>query len=153
MDFSTIDPFWFWLVLALAFLALEVLVLPSGFLLCVATAAGIVAVITFFADIPWLWSSTIFALLLLPASYGWWKFIRNRKEKDPSEELGLNARAQRLLGYTATLTEPVVHGKGRLRVNDSSWPVIADTDYPAGTRVTVMSVNGITLTVKAAGEE
>ncbi len=39
-----------------------------------------------------------------------------------------------------------------MRVGDSSWPVSADADLPAGSRVEVIAVEGITLRVKAVQE-
>ncbi|MCU6308624.1 NfeD family protein, partial [Enterobacter quasiroggenkampii] len=43
----------------------------------------------------------------------------------------------------------LVNGRGHMRVGDSSWPVVADDDLSAGTRVEVIAVEGITLRVKA----
>jgi membrane protein implicated in regulation of membrane protease activity len=34
-----------------------------------------------------------------------------------------------------------------MRVGDSSWPVCADTDLAAGTRVEVIAIEGITLRI------
>ncbi len=148
--FSSIAPHWIWLALALALFAVEVLALPSGYLLGIATAAGVMAVVAFFMpDLDWLWSCSLFSVLIVISSLVWWKFFRNRKNgADEAGKLGLNVRGERLIGHKGTLETPVRHGRGRLRVNDSFWPVAADEDYPAGTRVEVTAVEGITLRIK-----
>ena len=150
--FLSISPFWIWLALACILLAVEVLLAPSGVLLCIATAAGIVAALTFLVPaLPWLWSSFIFALLTGIACYGWWKFIHIKRAERVPGQPGLNVRGENLVGYKATLATPIKDGKGRIKVNDASWPIVADADYPAGSKVEVVAVEGITLRVKMAG--
>ncbi|WP_227641902.1 NfeD family protein, partial [Klebsiella pneumoniae] len=41
-------------------------------------------------------------------------------------------------------------GRGHVRVGDSSWPVIADEDFAAGSKVEVIAVEGITLRIRPA---
>ncbi len=147
-----IAPFWLWLILGGILLAVEVLIVPSGFLLCIGTAACVVGALTyFFTAIPLVWELSLFSLLSVVACYGWWTLLRKRRGGvDHADSAStLNVKTQQLTGYRTVLTEPLKNGKGRLRVNDSSWPVEGDADYPAGTRVEVLEVNGITLKVKA----
>ncbi|HBT5789139.1 NfeD family protein, partial [Acinetobacter baumannii] len=40
--------------------------------------------------------------------------------------------------------------RGHVRVGDSSWPVIADEDFAAGSKVEVIAVEGITLRIRPA---
>ena len=61
----------------------------------------------------------------------------------------LNVKTKQLVGHRAILAEDMQGGRGRIRVNDSAWPALADEDYPAGTRVEVTAVEGITLRIKA----
>ncbi|MDU4222527.1 MAG: NfeD family protein [Enterobacter asburiae] len=61
----------------------------------------------------------------------------------------LNQRGQQIVGKRFTLDTALVNGRGHMRVGDSSWPVVADDDLSAGTRVEVIAVEGITLRVKA----
>ena len=56
------------------------------------------------------------------------------------DKLGVKA------GQTVVVAEPIVHGEGRVRVDDSSWPA-RGPDAPAGARVTVIEVVGSTLIV------
>ena len=149
--FEHIAPFWIWLILGGVLLAVEVLIVPSGFLLCIGTAACVVGVVTFFfSAIPLVWELSLFALLSLVSCYGWWTVLRKRRGGvDHEDEGALNVKTRQLVGYRAVLSEGLKNGRGRLRVNDSSWPVEADADYPAGTRVEVTEVSGITLKIKA----
>ena len=48
---------------------------------------------------------------------------------------------------TATLQEPIVEGRGRIRLDDTWWPVNGE-DLPAGTRVRIASARGRTLTIE-----
>jgi hypothetical protein len=55
----------------------------------------------------------------------------------------LNQRGQQLVGRRLTLDAPLVNGRGHVRVGDSSWPVIADEDLAAGSKVEVIAVKGL----------
>ena len=148
--FEHIAPFWLWFILGGLLLAAEVLIVPSGFLLCIGTAACVVGGISFFANLPLVWELSLFALISVISCYGWWTILRKRRGGvDHADGSALNVKTQQLAGYRAVLAEPLKNGRGRLRVNDSSWPVEADADYPAGTRVEVVEVRGITLKIKA----
>lgn len=153
---QNVAPYWIWLVLACVLLAIEVLVVPSGFFLCVGTSAGVVAVLSFLLpELSWLWMLGLFSVLMV-ASCGFWLTVIRRRRAASEEDGGddaLNLKTRQLAGYSAVLAEDVKGGRGRLRVNDSTWPIEADRDYPAGTRVEVTEVRGITLIVRAVERE
>lgn len=146
-----INSFWAWLGLACLLLAVEVLIVPSGFFLCLGSAAAAVALLLFILpDISWLWASSIYACLAVLSIWLWVAIIRKRRAVRLSEQSEqLNMKTRQLIGYRAELTEAVKAGRGRIRVNDSPWMVEAEADYPAGTIVEVVDVKGITLLVKA----
>lgn len=146
-----INPFWIWLGLACLFLAIEVLIAPSGFFLCLGSAAAIVALVVLIVpSLPWLWVLTLFALLSVIACWLWWRLVRKKIGQDADEEsTSLNVKTRQLIGYRGVLEDSMQAGRGRLKVNDSPWLVQADTDYPAGTLVEVVDVKGITLVVRA----
>ena len=62
----------------------------------------------------------------------------------------LNQRGNQLLGRIFSLETALVNGRGHVRVGDSSWPVVADEDLEAGSRVEVLAVEGITLRIRLA---
>jgi membrane protein implicated in regulation of membrane protease activity len=150
MDYTL--PYWAWFILGGILLAVEVLITPSGFFLCIGTAACIAGGISFlFADLPLVWIISLCALFSISACYGWWSFLRGRRggvnHADGNDDT-LNVKVRQLAGLRATLPEDLKNGKGRIRINDSFWPVEAQSDYPAGTWVEVLKVDGITLKVK-----
>ena len=51
----------------------------------------------------------------------------------------LNRRGEQLVGRTATLTEPIHEGRGRIQLGDTLWRV-AGPDLPVGARVRVVAV-------------
>ncbi|MDU1358500.1 MAG: NfeD family protein, partial [Citrobacter freundii] len=46
----------------------------------------------------------------------------------------------------------LVNGRGHVRVGDSSWPVIADDDLAAGSKVEVVAIEGITLHIRVVSQ-
>ncbi|MOA55077.1 Inner membrane protein YbbJ [compost metagenome] len=69
------------------------------------------------------------------------------KNREASDEPFLNQREASLVGRTATLQEPVVEGRGRIRLDDTWWSVNGE-DMPAGTRVRIAAARGRTLTIE-----
>lgn len=63
-------------------------------------------------------------------------------------ETTLNNRVQQLIGYQAILDEPIVSGRGRMVVGDTTWSITSDENYPAGTHVKVVNAKGIILHIK-----
>ena len=131
---QTISAYWVWLALACLFLAIEVLLVPSGFFLCLGTAAAIMSGVTFFVpDLSWLWALTLFSVLLVAACFVWFKVLRKRfNSGSDDDKSSLNVKTRQLVGYRTVLTEAITAGRGLIRVNDSPWPVEAEEDYPAG---------------------
>ena len=68
---------------------------------------------------------------------------------DDSDEPTLNQRGHKLIGRTAVLNQPIVAGRGRLRLGDSWWRV-EGPDLAAGTKVRVVDVRASVLVVEAA---
>ena len=68
---------------------------------------------------------------------------RGRESDRPS----LNRRAEQLVGRVVPLMSPIVDGHGRVQVADAFWDV-EGPDLPAGTRVRVVGVRGMTLEVR-----
>ncbi|MDL2216829.1 NfeD family protein [Desulfovibrio sp. OttesenSCG-928-M14] len=146
-----VDAYWLWLALACLLLSVEVLIVPSGFFLCLGSAAAVTALaLFFFPDLSWLWALSLYATLSVLSIWFWWAVLRRRRAARQDEENEhLNLKTRQLLGYQAVLDEDIKGGRGRIRVNDSAWPVQADKDYPAGTLVRVTEVQGITLLIES----
>lgn len=131
---------WSWMVLGFVLLALEIVV-PGIFLLWI----GIAALLTGALSLQlWDWSAwtwhiqvLVFLALSLVSAY-----VGNRiagSEEAKSDQPLLNRRREQLLGRTATLTEPIHDGRGRIQLGDTLWRV-SGPDLPVGARVRVVKV-------------
>src|SRR5690606_24479192 len=60
----------------------------------------------------------------------------------------LNQRDRQMIGRTATLADPIVEGRGRIRLGDTLWRV-SGPDLAAGTRVRVVAAENGELRVEA----
>ena len=87
-------------------------------------------------------------MLTLLAAWLWSRWLRNRVKRQKPADAQLNQRGQQLLGRRFTLETALVNGRGHVRVGDSSWPVIADDDLAAGSKVEVVAIEGITLRIR-----
>lgn len=135
---------WRWMVLGLVLLGLE-LIAPGTLLLWLGLAAMVVGVVALLVDPGWQIELLAFAVLGLAAAVGWWVWGRPDNAA-PSDRPMLNRRAERHVGKVFTLDAPMVNGDGRLKIDDTTWRV-SGPDLPAGARVRVLSVDGITLLV------
>lgn len=138
---------WRWFVLGLVLLGLE-LVAPGTLLLWLGIAAVAVGLIAFAVDPGWQIELMAFAILGLFAAVGWWLYGRPDNAA-ASDRPMLNRRAERHVGKTFTLDQPVAQGEGRVRIDDTIWRV-AGPDLPAGARVTVVAAEGSTLRIAPA---
>lgn len=140
---------WNWVAFGLVLLVLEIAI-PGVFLLWFGLAAIVIGVLTvMFANAAfWPWEAQILVFLILAlvlAYYG----KRMMDKGDETDEPLLNQRSAQLVGRTATLSEPIAEGRGRIKLDDTTWR-IKGPDLPAGTRVKVTSVDGNDLAVEAA---
>lgn len=140
---------WNWVAIGVLLLAFEIAV-PGVYLLWLGLAAIIVGVLSvMFANAGfWPWEAQVIVFLILSlilAYYG----QRIMAKGDETDEPLLNQRSAQLVGRTATLSEPIAEGRGRIRLDDTTWR-IKGPDLPAGTRVKVTSVDGNDLAVEAA---
>lgn len=142
------NPHIFWLSLGGVLLVAEMLG-GNGYLLWSGVAALLTGLLVWLLPLGWEWQGGLFALLILLAAWLWWRWLARRVRRQSNTGSGaLNQRGQQLIGQRFTLDAPLVNARGHLRVGDSSWPVRADEDLAAGTRVEVIAVEGITLWVK-----
>lgn len=140
--------YWHWLVLACLFLVIEIAA-PMTFFLWLALAAVASAAVAFLApDLGWQTQYVLFAAFCILSLFAWRRFS---KEGDVSEtdQPNLNRRTQRYLGRTLTLSEPIVNGIGKVKVDDSQWKV-AGADAAKGAQVKVVSIEGSVLQVEPA---
>jgi membrane protein implicated in regulation of membrane protease activity len=128
-----------WLGAAVA-LGVAELVIPGVFLVFLAIAAAITGALVFAVpDVPTAVQFGAFALWSVIAV-----LIGRRWYADypvaTSDPL-LNDRAARLIGEIVVVEEPIVGGRGRVRIGDGTWPA-RGADADAGERVRVVAVEG-----------
>ena len=140
-------PHIFWLSLGGLLLAAEMLG-GNGYLLWSGIAGVVTGLLVWMLPLSWEWLGTLFAVLTLLAAWLWSRWLRNRVKRQKPADAQLNQRGQQLLGRRFTLETALVNGRGHVRVGDSSWPVIADEDLAAGSKIEVVAVEGITLRVR-----
>jgi len=138
------NPAWLWLSLGGILLAAEMLG-ASGYLLWSGIAAVLVSLLVWLVPLPWEWQGLCFAMLTILSALWWYRWLRGRERREPPSSL--NQRGNQLIGTTLLLEEPLQEGTGHIRVGDSSWRVQAAENLPAGTSVTVVAVEGITLRI------
>ena len=141
----------FWLSLGGLLLAAEMLG-GNGYLLWSGVAAVVTGLRVWLVPFGWELQGVIFAVLTLIAAWLWWLWLSRRVRDQKPADASLNQRGQQLVGRRFILDNALVNGRGHMRVGDSSWPVSAESDLPAGSKVEVIAVEGITLRVKAAVE-
>ena len=89
------------------------------------------------ADLPWRWP--------LALSRRWLQKARPVETDQPN----LNRRGSQYVGRRIGLVTPIVNGRGRAKLGDSSWTVTGP-DLPAGEIVEVVGVEGTVLEVRQA---
>ncbi|WP_454746897.1 NfeD family protein [Ciceribacter selenitireducens] len=141
---------WSWWLLGLLLLAAELL-LPGVFLVWIgigAIATGVLSLLLWETAL-WGWQIQllVFAALAVVATLLGRRLLS--KSDHVTDEPLLNQRGASLVGRTATLQEPIAEGRGRIRLDDTHWPVLGP-DLPVGTKVRIVSWNGRDLTVEAA---
>ena len=135
---------WHWWILALILLVLEVLA-PGTFFLWLGISALFTGLLALILPIGWEMQFLLFAILsMVSVTLG---RIYIKKRPIETDQPNLNRRGAQYVGRTFTLNEPITHGYGKIRVDDSTWK-IEGADSPAGSEVKVVGVDGVILKVE-----
>jgi len=126
---------WYWLAAA-ALLGLTELAAPGLYLVFFAAAAALTGLLTLVSpDAPMVLQATCFALASIAAVVVGRRLYHARPV--PTADPLLNDRAERLIGTAVVVEEPIVGGRGRVRVGDGGWPAVGP-DAPAGKMMRVI---------------
>lgn len=101
----------------------------------------------------WPWQITLFSLLNLLGA-GTWLALRRRRAVaagETEDAAALNRRAESLVGRIAPLVEPIIDGRGKIRIGDTVW-LVSGPDLPAGRRVEVVAAHDALLEVRPVGQ-
>ena len=109
-----------WWLLALVLIGAEV-VMPGYFMLWIGVAAGIMGMLTFaLPALSTLTQAIVFALLAIASCAIYWRFVRPLAELRNDQPL-LNRRGARMVGRRVVIVEPIVNGRGKVKVGDGAW--------------------------------
>jgi len=140
---------WHWWILGMILLGIEVFA-PGFFFLWFGVAAVVVGFILLIdPNLSWQLQIILYALLSVASLLVWRVWLRSSLSP-PTDQPTLNRRAEQYRNRTLTLEQPIVNGRGRIRVDDSWWSVQGE-DLPAGTSVRVVEANSTILQVEAVG--
>ncbi len=134
--------FWHWLVLGVALAIIEVFA-PGAFFLWLGISAAVVgSILWLIPGMSWELQVLIFAILSIASVV----IARRYLKAHPLETdlPNLNQRGQQYVGRVFTLTVPVVNGRGKIQVDDSTWKITCE-DCEAGTKVRINGVDGVVL--------
>ncbi|MGR9085463.1 MAG: NfeD family protein [Gammaproteobacteria bacterium] len=137
--------FWYWWVLAIVLLIIELLA-PGFFFLWMA-ASGFVTgcLVLLVPSITMNGQIFVFSVLSVIA-IGVWKFYVGKHPIESDRPL-LNKRGAQYIGRIFNLYEPIKNGRGKIKVDDTIWRVEGE-DCGIETRVRVISVNGTVFSVE-----
>jgi inner membrane protein len=139
--------FWYWWALAAVLLVFEML-LPGVvflFLAIGAAAAGFVLLVV--SDLSLELQLVLFAVVAVASAVALRPTLR--RMQNYTTETNLNARGQALIGRIFVLDQPILAGRGRVKLGDGSW-IVTGPDMVAGAKVRVTAVDGTELKVEPA---
>ena len=138
--------YWYWLILAVAMIILEILIPGAYFLWMGVSAIFVGALMYVFPEMVFLVQILIFAVLSVISVV----MYKSYRKKNPivTDEPALNRRGEKYIDQKFTLTEPIINGEGKIKVDDSTWKIVG-MDMPEGMIVRVVSAEGTTLKVEA----
>lgn len=138
-----------WWILALLLIAGEMLV-PGYFMLWIGLAAAAMGVLLWLVpSLGLLAQALLFAVLAIVACVIYAQWLRpGLQRREPGSER-LNRRGEQMIGQRYELIEPIIHGRGKVRVGDGQW-LVSGPDLPLGSTVEVEAVDGSLLKVRAA---
>ncbi|NTZ43354.1 NfeD family protein [Altererythrobacter sp. SALINAS58] len=144
MDLTGIEAWHVWIALGLFLAGLELLV-PGVYFVWLAIAALATGVLVFAAEPDLVMQIVSFVFLALIAVFSAKRFLRDSpiKSSDPL----LNNRMGRLVGQTATVTQPIMNGSGRVKQGDSEW-LASGPDLDKGAHVRITGNEGGTMLVE-----
>jgi len=138
--------YWDWFIAGLVLVILEIFA-PGAVFLWLGIAAGLVGAVVFLVpDLDWKFQFTLFAVLSVVSIVVSRRYLKRRPLE--TDHPNLNRRAAQYVGRDLILDAALSGGRGRLRVDDTTWRV-EGPDLPAGAKVRVTAVNGATLKIEA----
>src|SRR5574343_459270 len=131
--------FWYWWVLAIGFLAVELLA-PVFFFLWLSVSAFVVgSILLMLPSLSFEMQLLLFSILAVISILVWRRYVSAKSQE--SDQPLLNQRGAQYVGRTFSVVVAIENGQGKIKVGDSLWMVEGE-DCPAGSKVEVIAVKG-----------
>lgn len=142
---SLIEQFgpWLWFALAVILFVMESIV-PGVHFVWFGLSATIVGIIALATSVAWEWQLIAFALIALGAVF--WVRHKSREESANPDVPDLNVRGAQYIGRIVTIEDPIVNGRGKVRLGDTVWMAEGE-DGPKGASVKITGSDGTVLVV------
>jgi membrane protein implicated in regulation of membrane protease activity len=137
--------FWYWWVLALILLAVEVLA-PGFFFLWMAISGFVTGALVLLLPATGMAIQIFLFSVLSIVAIIFWKFY-GKKHPITSDHPLLNKRGDQYIGRVFSLYEPIKNGQGKIKVDDSIWKVHGE-DCDINSRVKVIAIRGTVFEVE-----
>jgi membrane protein implicated in regulation of membrane protease activity len=138
--------FWHWIALAVILMILDVTIGANFFFVWCGISAAIVGILMLIIPhMTWEFQFLIFGIGIMASLVIWRQYLK--KMPRVTDQPGLNRRAERNIGRIFDLDEAIENGRGKVRVDDTTWRVQGE-DLPLGTKVKVVGVDGTVLKVE-----
>lgn len=139
--------YWHWLTLGAILLALEIIV-PGAIVMWFGFGAMVTGLVLLLVPSLSVAAQLIlFVVLSVISLIAWRKSPWYKEETTPSDTPGLNDRLNSNIGKVYTLSTPIINGRGTVEVDGTIWQV-QGADAPTGTRVKVVSLDGVFFNVE-----
>lgn len=143
---TTLTP-WHWMTIGVLLCALE-LFAPTTILLWPGIAAVITGFITLLLPaLSWQVQVALWAILAVATAFAGRQFYKRRATSTST----LNKRADKLIGRTITVSDPIDNGVGSTFIDGTRWRIIGP-DTASGERMTITALDGASLVVNPATE-
>jgi inner membrane protein len=137
--------FWYWWVIALILLVVEILA-PGFFFLWMAISGFVTGVLVLLIPAISMNMQVLIFSVLSVATILVWK-LYGKKHPTESDHPLLNKRGVQYIGRVFSLYEPIKNGQGKIKVDDSIWKVHGE-DCDINTRVKVTACCGTVFDVE-----
>ena len=139
--------FWYWWALAAVLLVFEIL-MPGVVFLFIAIGAAVSGLVMLVAsDSSLEFQLAVFAIVSVVSAVALRPYLKRLQNK--TADSTLNARSEALVGQVFVLDQPILAGRGRIKLGDGSW-IVTGPDMVAGAKVRVAAVRGTELKVEPA---
>jgi membrane protein implicated in regulation of membrane protease activity len=139
--------FWYWWALSAVLLVCEMLLPGVVFLFVAVGAAATGLVLLVASDASLEFQLALFAVVSVASAVGLRPYLKRLQNR--TADATLNARGEALVGREFVLDQPILAGRGRIKLGDGSW-IVTGPDMVAGAKVRVAAVDGTELRVEPA---